>query len=316
MLAGRLPGPPWLALPVTPGALLEHVAWEARLKALWAAALVPGFLVAAHGLLPVMLIVGLAAAFGLALWAGAHAATRFAHALAVAPHGAGGDRDAWLTLRMTPGTAVARRRLRPARWGRAPAWRVLVERDVLLVARVPAVRLTAAAFVLWGLASGAVWFTPLERPAAQVMAFGLALIAAFAWANVLVTLGGEEPVGLLRAQPVTPRALWTARAVEVLAGALAMAVLQAVAARLEPGPRALQAACVFGAALALGLLGAHYGITLGRQVQAARRLLVLTASIAMAASLMITLLGWLVLLAAVIHSALRVPRWWWLEETR
>jgi hypothetical protein len=148
------------------------------------------------------------------------------------------------------------------------------------------------------------------------MAFGLALIAAFAWANVLVALGGEEPAGLLRAQPVTPRAVWTARAIEVLAGALAMAALQAVAARLEPGPRALLAACVFGAALALGLLGAHYGITLGRQVQAARRFLVLAASIAMAASLMITLLGWLVLLAAVIHSALRVPRWWWLEETR
>jgi len=41
----------------------------------------------------------------------------------------------------------------------------------------------------------------------------------------------------------------------------------------------------------------------------------LTLSIAMAASLMIPLLGWILLLTAVIHSARRVPRWSRIEGT-
>jgi hypothetical protein len=211
---------------------------------------------------------------------------------------------------------ATRRPVRPARWHSAACWRVLIARDLLLMARARPVRSSVLMAAAWALASAGVWFTPLAGPTAQFLGFGLALIAAFTWAEVLILLGGEDPPGLMRALPTGPRALWTARAIEAVTGAAVLALLQLLLARVEPGPRGLQSACVFAAALALGLLGAQYGITIGRQAPVARRFLALTASIAMAASLMITLLGWFILLAGVVHSAVRVSRWWSLEETR
>ena len=311
LLAGAMPGPEWLALPVTPAALLRHLAWEARLQCLWAAAAAPGFLIAAHGLVPAWMLGALAAAFLAALGVGAHAAT----AAAMLARGARAGGDAWRPL-MERTVPRPQPQVRPPRWRAAPRWRVIVLRDLKLLLRARSVRSSVLAAIAWTLASAGVWFTPLAGPTAQFLGFGLALIAAYTWAEVLILLGAEDPPGLMRSLPTGPRALWTARAIEALAGAAVLALLQLVLAHIEPGPRALQAACVFAAALALGLLGAQYGITIGRQAAIARRFLVLTTSIAMAASLMITLLGWFILIAGVVHSAVRLPRWWSLEETR
>jgi len=63
------------------------------------------------------------------------------------------------------------------------------------------------------------------------------------------------------------------------------------------------------AAFAIGLLALNYGVSLYPRGAEADRLFALTLAIALSASLMITLLGWLVLLAAIVHSARRVPRW-------
>jgi len=310
LLGRALPGPEWLALPVTPAALLRHLAWEARLQSAWAAAAAPGFLLAAHGLLPAWMPFALAAGFVATLWLAAHVAT--AIAMLVLRTSAGDGYHPFME-RAVP---RARPHISPPRWRSAPGWQVLVARDARLLTRARSVRSSTVAAVAWTLASTGIWFTPLAGPTAQFVGFGLALIAAFTWAEVLILLGGEDPPGLMRALPTGPRMLWIARAVEALAGATLLALLQAVVARVEPGPRALQSVCVFGAALALGLLGAQYGITIGHQAPVARRFLALTASIAMAASLMITLLGWFILLAGVVHSAVRVRRWWELEETR
>jgi len=63
------------------------------------------------------------------------------------------------------------------------------------------------------------------------------------------------------------------------------------------------------------VLGVHYGITLYPRAEHAQRMLLLSLAIAMAASVMIPMLGWVLLLTAVLHSARRVPRWDRLEAS-
>jgi hypothetical protein len=63
------------------------------------------------------------------------------------------------------------------------------------------------------------------------------------------------------------------------------------------------------AATAIGGLAVNIGVSLFPRAAEAERLFALSVAIALAASLMIPLLGWLVLLAALVHSSRRVSRW-------
>ncbi|MEO5617399.1 MAG: hypothetical protein ABIS67_06480, partial [Candidatus Eisenbacteria bacterium] len=72
--------------------------------------------------------------------------------------------------------------------------------------------------------------------------------------------------------------------------------------------------CVGLASLAITMLGVNYGISLYPRAEQAQRVLALSLGLSMAASLMVPLMGWIVLLTAVLHSSRRVARWSRAEE--
>ena len=306
-----LPGPAWLSLPLAPRSIAEHMAWEARLSAGWGAALAPGFLVAAIGLLPAWSLVLLAGAFAIALWALAHVATAIAVRAALGFRRGGAlPRDPVLELLLAAKRAVARRRVRATRWRRVPAWLGLWRKDARLALRPTSARARLVAPVVLALASFGVWLLPLEPPLARLLAFAGGLTAAATFAEFLIALAGEDPTAVMKTLPIGAWPVWLSRTAWVLLWALVLAAGSVFLAR-PLAAHALQVLLVWEtcAAIAIGLLCLHDGMTLGHNAAAAQRFLTLTLAISMAASIMIPLLGWIVLLTAVVHSARRVPRW-------
>jgi hypothetical protein len=108
--------------------------------------------------------------------------------------------------------------------------------------------------------------------------------------------------------------VWGARVAWAALFAAALVLGHAVAAR-GLGRPALQLFLTWTglAAFTVAVLGANYAVTLFPRVEQARRLLGLSLALAVAASIMIPLMGWIVLLTAVLHSLRRVPRWTRLE---
>src|SRR5437867_1147839 len=80
--AGAVGAPPWLSLPVAPGDLARHLAWESSLAAAWAAVPALGGLVAAAGLVPATLLLGIAVGFALSLALAARAGCAVAFQIA------------------------------------------------------------------------------------------------------------------------------------------------------------------------------------------------------------------------------------------
>ncbi len=316
-LRAELPGPAWLALPVPAARLLDHMAWESRFGALWGVALAPGLVAAAYGFLPLWALLAMSMAFLAMTWLLARAATAVAASSAVRARRAGRSGDPALDLLLEARPLAARRRLKPAGWRRLPRWLALWAKDARLTVRPTPARVRLFGPLVAMIASCVVWLLPLEPPFARLIAFGAALVAAALLAEFLIALGGADPPGLLRVLPVGVGAVWLGRVMWALLGAAVLVAGQAVFARAISGP-AQQVLMVWlgAAALAIGLLGVHYGITLGANAPAAQRLLTLTLAISMAASLMIPLVGWIVLLTAVVHSARRVPRWARIEDER
>jgi hypothetical protein len=91
--------------------------------------------------------------------------------------------------------------------------------------------------------------------------------------------------------------------------AVALAGHALLARGLPLGPLALFLSWVAGATLGLSILGVNYGLSLYPNTEAARRLLGLTLSLMAIMSTAVYLMGWFVLLAAVVHTARRLPRW-------
>ena len=274
-------------------------------------ALAPGFLVAAIGLLPAWSLVLLAGAFTIALWALAHVATAIAVRAALGFRRGGAlPRDPVLELLLAAKRAVARRRVRATRWRRVPAWLGLWRKDARLALRPTSARARLVAPVVLALASFGVWLLPLEPPLARLLAFAGGLTAAATFAEFLIALAGEDPTAVMKTLPIGAWPVWLSRTAWVLLWALVLAAGSVFLAR-PLAAHALQVLLVWEtcAAIAIGLLGVHYGMTLGHNAAAAQRFLTLTLAISMAASIMIPLLGWIVLLTAVVHSARRVPRW-------
>ncbi len=113
-------------------------------------------------------------------------------------------------------------------------------------------------------------------------------------------------LGLL---PIGVAPVWAARVAWTVAGAAALVALLTLATpALAPHARAVFLAWTGAAALVIGVLGAQLGLSLHPRADQARRVLGMTLMVAVAASLMIPLLGWALLLAALAHSALRLPR--------
>jgi hypothetical protein len=315
-LRADAPGPPWLSLPVDPRLLERHLAWESRARGLWVALPAAGVLAAAAGLVPVAWLALLAALFAW-LWL---EFGRLGCAL--------GLRDAMRAAEKRPelppvvralasARASARRsRLPAARWRREAVWRALWRKDARLTARVGRLRqaalvpagLIALSLLAWTLPSA-----PLEMR--HFVAFVLAMLAAATLAEWLVALCGADPFSALRPLPVGVGSLWTARILWGVLGMLVLVVGHGLAARaLAAGPLRLFLLWVGGAVLGIATLGLHYGLTLFPRTDLAQRLLGLSLGLAVIASLMFPLSGWLILLSAIAHSARRLPRWHGLEE--
>src|SRR5262249_36821673 len=158
-------------------------------------------------------------------------------------------------------------------------------------------------FVLFGAAAVACWFLPMPLPLRHGLALGLSLLSAAALGDCLIALAGEDPFAVLRSLPVGALGVWGTRIAWAVAWTLVLVAGHALAAReLTAHARQLFLTWTGGAAFAIALLGANYGITLFPRADVAQRLYSLALGIAVAASVMIPLLGWIVLLAGVVHS--------------
>jgi hypothetical protein len=171
------------------------------------------------------------------------------------------------------------------------------------------------ALALWALSLWA-WSLAGEPAMRHFVAFALVLAGAGALAQALVVLSGSDPFATLRVLPLGVASLWVARFSWAVIAVAALSAAHAVAAR-ELSPLALRLFLGWGGAATLGVaaLGVNYGVTLFPRADAAQRLLGLSLGLAIAASVMIPLSGWIVLLSAILHSARRLPYWSRLEET-
>lgn len=308
-------GPEWLALPVAPAALERHLAWESRSRLGWLAVPAAGVLVAAFGLVPAWWLALMAVALvGLLRVAGELGCAIASRAVTGGTEPRPGLHPIERVLAVAA-PRQRRRRVAPAPWRRAPAWLAIAGKDLRLTFRVGAMWRMAAVALAFGVASLLAWRIPGEPGMRHFIALALALIAAASLAEWLIVLAGSDPFGALRVLPVGAMTVWGARAVWGLAAALLLMTGQAVAAR-ELSPRALQLFVGWSGAatLAIAVLGVNYGVTLFPRADVARRMLGLSLGLAMAASVMLPMSGWIILLTAVLHSARRLPRWSRLEE--
>jgi hypothetical protein len=220
--------------------------------------------------------------------------------------------------------AVASRRrsvgqLPAARWSRQPAWFAIAGKDLTLSLRVPALgRSLLIALLFWGL-SMAAWRLPdppQGRSIGYLAAFVLALGGSAVFGEWLVALAGSDPFATIRGLPLRLASLWGARFGWAIAGTAALLAGHALLARdLSPHALRLFLGWTGLATLAIAALAVNYGVTLFPRADVAQRMLGLSLGLAVAGSLMIPLMGWLVLASAVIHSTRRLARWSRLEES-
>lgn len=318
-LGVRPSAPAWLALPIAPRALARHLVAESRLPALLAFPAAAAVLVAAIGLIPPLWI-GLAAAAFIAAWL---ELTRLGCAFSLrlaargVPVAAGPGAPLALPVRaLAGGRAVARtqRLERAARWRRATPARAVFDKDARHTFRARGLRERLAGLLLATLAAFAAWLLPAPPEIRRALAFALVLLAAGFAGVWIVALTASDPFGALRPLPIALGAIWGARLAWLVLAVVPAAVLHAV---LAPG---LAPAARFGlalwwslAALALGVLALHYALTLYPRGGAAENLFVAWLGVSAAASLMVPFMGWLVLIAGLIHVTRRLSRWRTLE---
>lgn len=305
-------GPAWLHLPVEPQHVERHLTWNALGQAMPLAMAATGLLAAGVGLVPWWWLPPIGAAGALAIFGGARLGCMCAVRI-VAPRGA---------LRTPIERALAARhgrraggRLRAPRWRRTATWRALLAKDLRWLTRPSRARRVLPAALGLAALSIVAWRLPVELHAARFAAFALALLAAASLAEWLIELTSSDPFPVLRALPVGLGDVWAARAFWVGAFALALVVAHAVAgAHHAAAANPVYLVWLLLATLCIGLLGVHYGITLFPQGDVAARLLALSLGLAVTVSIMLPMLGWLVLLTAVLHSTRRLTRWWRIED--
>lgn len=313
------PGPSWLALPITPRALARHLAWESSFIGWWMVIPAAAFWVAAVGLIPVVWWILVPIPFAAALRLAARAGTAAAEQVTwwSSPSSSAGSSAVERAL-----TAAARRtrggRLPVARWRMQPAWLAIVGKDLRLSFRVPSLGRSLVIALLFWVLSVAVWHLRVSpgRAFGVLPAFVLALGGSAVFGEWLVSLSGSDPFATIRTLPVGLRSLWGARFALALLGTAALLLAHALAARdISPHALRLFLGWIGLATLAISALALNYGVTLFPRADLAQRMLGLSLGLAVAGSLMIPLMGWLVLASAVVHSTRRLARWSRLEES-
>jgi hypothetical protein len=312
------PGPPWLSLPAGERALARHLAWDSGGLVAWVGPLAAGVWGAAFGLAPWPWLVVLALLWVALLRGAAEVGARLGQWLA-----------GWRVPLQPPNPALTRilagagsrggaRRLAPARWRSKPPWVALCAKDLRVTLRVGALGRQLGAALLFWVFSAAAWRLPAPehaRDLSYVAAFVLALLGSAALGEWLVALSGSDPFAVVRSLPVGVMTVWGARFAWAALATFALLATHALAASgLSPHALRLFLAWLGAATLAIAALAVNYGVTLFPRADVAQRLLGLSLGLAVAASLMIPMLGWAVLASAVLHSARRLPHWARLEE--
>ena len=304
------PGPPWLALPIPARVIARHLTRTSRVLALWAAFPGAAILLAGVGVVPHAISAALAIGFAVALDLAGRAACAIAF------------RAAWARTGPRPGvepivrvlSAAARggraERLGAARWQGGGAFAAFLRKDLLLLGRPGPARERLLPPLTLAALGALVWSLPLAPEAVPAVALGLALLAAAGVASWIIALAASDPYPVLRNLPLGVGVVWGARVVWAALAAVTLAAGQAAAAGLAGAHAPPQAfAGIVLPALAIGVLGANYAITLFPRADLADRILAVALAFSLAASLMIYFLGWLVLLVTLVHSARRLKGW-------
>lgn len=316
-LRRRPPGPEWLALPAPPELAGAHLGAEARLPAI--AALPPALavLAAGAGLVPPLALLALSALFALAwrtLTALAAAMVRRASRPASARVLALPAAARWLVA--TPRRREARAG-RPASWAPASPERALARLDALASSRPGPARTRIAVAAAAALAGLLAWFDGAEPLLRRAQAFAALATSATALGTWAALRACAEPADLHRPLPVSLRHAYLARAVPIALVLLVTTSSYALASSGLPVPARLALVPVWSpVAFALAALGLQYGLTLVPRGEAAETLYVSWLGVSVAASLMIPMLGWAVLIAGIVHTASRLRRWWSPEIAR
>ena len=309
-LAPGAPAPAWLALPIPPAEVHRHLARTARPLALWAVAPAVAILAAAAGIVPGLALLAIAGGFAIALALAARLGCAAAFALALLRSERHPGCDATTRVLAVAARPVRAARTAAARWRGDGAFAAFLRKDALLARRPGAARARLASPLVFGALSVLVWMAPIAPGAASAVALALTLVAAAGVAGWIVALAAGDPFPVVRGLPIGVGVVWGTRVAWAALAAVTLAAGQALGAGLSPAPP--EAAPVAGTAivaLAIGVLGANYAITLFPRADHAERILGIALAISITASLMIYFLGWAILLAALLHSARRLPRW-------
>lgn len=311
------PGPAWLGLPIREPTLAHHLAWDSGAIATWMWVPAIGVWSAAWGLVPRTWSLALAPVLAAGLIAAGRVGSKLGEWVARASvRGRGAGTLARVLARAA--TAARVHKIRAAGWTKAPAWRALATKDLLVTMRVGKVRRQLVLALAFWILSALAWRLPAPphmTDLAYVSAFVLAMLGSAVLGEWLVSLSGADPFQALRSLPVGVAPLWGARFALALSATALLLVLHAFSApTLTPHALRLFLAWSAGATLAIAALAVNYGVTLFPRADVAERLFGLSLGLAVAASLMIPLMGWIVLLSAVLHSARRLAHWSRLEE--
>lgn len=309
-LAARVPGSEWLSLPVDPARVMRHLLGESRWPALAVIPLALATLAAGAGLVPAWWLGLFAAGFALAWIECTRLAAAAARALAVRRSRHASLPPAVRLLASARRTTAERRRPSP-RWLAEGGWRALQRLDLRLTRTSgPARARMGTALALLGV-SLAAWFAnaePLQRRAIAFAAFLPSATALGAWA---ITRACGDPSAAMRPLPLTLQDTYRAR-FATIAIVLAFAIVAnvALASGLSPALRTGTALTWAACGLAVAALGLQYGLTLHPRALAAENLYFGWLGVTIMASWMIPLLGWAVLAAGLVHSGVRLRRWW------
>ncbi|HTR97273.1 MAG TPA: hypothetical protein VMH61_05175 [Candidatus Acidoferrales bacterium] len=306
----RPPGPEWLALPVPPALVARHLASEARWPAATVFAPALAALLAGIGLLPALWLVLLAAGFAVLWLEATRAGIAWAWRAQLAPARPQAALPALTRALLPPAPGTRTRPLPAPRWRRASRWRAVLALDVASSLRGSAARARLLAAAALFVVSALAWFAPapaVVRRALAFAAFAPACAALGAWA---IARTCTDPPGAIRSLPIGVRDLWRARATALL---LALAVVTLVEVGLAAGlPAAARLALLswIPVGFAVAVLGLQQGLAIAPRGAIAENLYVAWLGTAMLSSWLVPFVGWAVLLAAIAHSALRLPAWW------
>lgn len=306
-IARRPPGPAWLTLPVEPSRLGRHLLFEARLPAWVALPSALAVLAAGAGLVPWTWLALLAVAFVVA-WL---ETTRLGAAIAWRQAAARGPARRPLFVRVLAAgrvTAASAARRAPL-WRRGPVADTIARKDRSSSARRAGLRsrlAIASAFAALALLAWAVPQPPPVRAALSFAAYLLALATLGLWSAALV---GLDPPTLWRPLPLRTSDAWKARVRPLALAAIALPVASAAfAAGLSAPARAGVAIAWWPSGFMVAALALHHALTLYPDSRTAERVTTTWLTLAMVASLMLPLSGWIVLLAGFLHSTRRLAR--------